>query len=156
IPRDDHERSRRLTAAGADFAIAVSDGVTASAYQRRRVRRARILGGELDDDGRQRHFANATTRSSLFVDQAAACSGLPPSAPGDGSRPTRGGFSLWSAALRTSLMSVTNTNSRSFFASAGTSSASRRFFSGKITRRMPARCAARTLALIPPTGSTRP
>ncbi len=49
-----------------------------------------------------------------------------------------------------------NSNFRSFFAFSGTSSRSFSFFLGKMTVWIPARRAASTFSLIPPTGSTVP
>ena len=53
-------------------------------------------------------------------------------------------------------MVAAKTNSSSLRACSGTSTMSLRFFSGMMMRLMPARWAARTFSLMPPTGSTRP
>src|SRR5439155_13864400 len=60
------------------------------------------------------------------------------------------------ACRRTSSASSTKTKESSRRSSSGTSSTSRSFRRGRITDRIPARCAARTFSLIPPTGSTLP
>ena len=54
------------------------------------------------------------------------------------------------------LMSSAKMNSIASRTSFGTSSRSRAFLRGRMTRVIPARCAASTFALMPPTGSTRP
>ena len=60
------------------------------------------------------------------------------------------------AALSTSSMCAAKTNSSSLRACSGTSTRSFSLRSGMMIRLMPARCAARTFSLMPPTGSTRP
>ena len=62
------------------------------------------------------------------------------------------GISIPSASLRTSSTVSTGTNVSSPRTSSGTSSRSRSFSFGRITFCIPARCAARTFSLIPPTG----
>ena len=57
---------------------------------------------------------------------------------------------------KTSSASSTKTKESCRRSSSGTSSRSRSFRLGRISERIPARCAARTFSLIPPTGSTLP
>src|SRR5439155_1526943 len=60
------------------------------------------------------------------------------------------------ACRRTSSASSTKRKRSSRRSSSGTSSTSGSFRRGRITDRIPARCAARTFSLIPPTGNTLP